>query len=79
MSGSFLRELAWKYVLYFANEKHSGVPHSLQALDGGVEFLLVFDDGSFSEDSTFLATELFARNPVCVPSPMPTLEEPNAS
>ncbi|KAH9214649.1 RmlC-like cupin domain-containing protein [Leptodontidium sp. 2 PMI_412] len=44
----------------------AGVPHSLQALDGGVEFLLVFDDGSFSEDSTFLATELFARNPKSV-------------
>ncbi|KAG4433414.1 hypothetical protein IFR05_011100 [Cadophora sp. M221] len=44
----------------------AGVPHSLQALDGGVEFLLVFDDGSFSEDSTFLATELFAHNPKSV-------------
>ncbi|PVH78080.1 Bicupin, oxalate decarboxylase/oxidase [Cadophora sp. DSE1049] len=44
----------------------AGVPHSLQALDGGVEFLLVFDDGSFSEDSTFLATEVFARNPKSV-------------
>ncbi|RDL34404.1 RmlC-like cupin [Venustampulla echinocandica] len=43
-----------------------GVPHSLQALEGGVEFLLVFDDGSFSEDNTFLATEVFARNPKSV-------------
>ncbi|KAN0095469.1 Bicupin, oxalate decarboxylase/oxidase [Hyaloscypha variabilis] len=40
-----------------------GVPHSLQGLQGGVEFLLVFDDGSFSEDNTFLASELFATNP----------------
>ncbi|TVY40836.1 Oxalate decarboxylase [Lachnellula subtilissima] len=40
-----------------------GVPHSLQALEGGVEFLLVFDDGEFSEDNTFLATEVFTRNP----------------
>jgi len=41
-----------------------GVPHSLQGLKGGVEFLLVFDDGSFSEDNTFLASELFAHNPL---------------
>lgn len=33
-----------------------GVPHVLQAtndLPEGAEFLLVFDDGDFSEDSTF--------------------------
>lgn len=41
----------------------AGIPHSIQALDGGVEFLLVFDDGSFSEDGTFLVSELFERNP----------------
>jgi len=41
-----------------------GIPHSLQGLEGGVEFLLVFDDGDFSEDNTFLASETFARNPV---------------
>ena len=40
------------------------MPHSLQGLKGGVEFLLVFDDGSFSEDNTFLASEVFAHNPV---------------
>ncbi|KAK0121740.1 hypothetical protein ONS95_010026 [Cadophora gregata] len=44
----------------------AGVPHSLQALDGGVEFLLVFDDGSFSEDSTFLISETFALKPKSV-------------
>ncbi|KAL4893223.1 RmlC-like cupin domain-containing protein [Aspergillus ambiguus] len=43
-----------------------GVPHSIQALDSGVEFLLVFDDGSFSEDNTFLASEVFAHNPKSV-------------
>ncbi|KAL5357356.1 RmlC-like cupin domain-containing protein [Aspergillus floccosus] len=43
-----------------------GVPHSIQALDAGVEFLLVFDDGSFSEDNTFLASEVFAHNPKSV-------------
>jgi len=40
-----------------------GISHSLQGLKGGVEFLLVFDDGSFSEDNTFLASETFAHNP----------------
>lgn len=36
-----------------------GVPHSLQATadnPAGTEFLLVFDDGSFSEDATFLVS-----------------------
>ncbi|KAK0462357.1 oxalate decarboxylase [Desarmillaria tabescens] len=37
-----------------------GIPHSLQATGddgGGSEFILVFDDGAFSEDSTFLLTD----------------------
>jgi oxalate decarboxylase family bicupin protein len=41
----------------------AGIPHSIQALDEGTEFLLVFDQGDFSEDGTFLASELFLRNP----------------
>jgi hypothetical protein len=41
-----------------------GIPHSIQALQDGVEFMLIFDDGSFSETNTFLATEIFAHNPV---------------
>ncbi|KAK5083226.1 hypothetical protein LTR70_008284 [Exophiala xenobiotica] len=41
----------------------AGVPHSIQATQEGVEFLLVFDQGSFSEDNTDLVTELFLRNP----------------
>ncbi|KAJ5675196.1 uncharacterized protein N7477_005130 [Penicillium maclennaniae] len=40
-----------------------GIPHSIQALDDGVEFLLVFDQGDFSEDNTFLATEVFLHTP----------------
>lgn len=44
----------------------AGVPHSIQALEDGVEFLLVFDDGEFSEDNTFLVSELFERNPKAV-------------
>lgn len=41
----------------------SGMPHSIQAFDRGVEFLLVFDRGDFDEDGTFLITEMFARTP----------------
>ncbi|MCJ2010933.1 oxalate decarboxylase family bicupin [Methylobacterium sp. J-076] len=44
----------------------SGIPHSIQGLDGpedGCEFLLVFDDGGFSEDSTFLITDWMAHTP----------------
>lgn len=36
-----------------------GFPHSIQAKNttaDGAEFLLVFDNGAFSEDSTFLLT-----------------------
>ena len=42
----------------------SGIPHSIQGLeaDGG-EFLLVFDDGSFSEDNTFLISDWFKHVP----------------
>lgn len=40
-----------------------GVPHYLQGLENGTEFLLVFDDGSFSEDATFLVSEMFLRTP----------------
>ncbi|MGY2052031.1 oxalate decarboxylase family bicupin [Methylobacterium sp. JK268] len=44
----------------------SGIPHSIQGLAGGedgCEFLLVFDDGHFSEDSTFLITDWLAHTP----------------
>ncbi|KAI0833429.1 oxalate decarboxylase [Trametes gibbosa] len=43
-----------------------GIPHSLQATaddPDGTEFLLVFDDGAFSEDSTFLLTDWLAHVP----------------
>ncbi|KAJ4989719.1 oxalate decarboxylase family bicupin [Stagonosporopsis vannaccii] len=40
-----------------------GIPHSIQAFDTGCEFLLVFDSGDFSEDNTFLLSELMERNP----------------
>jgi oxalate decarboxylase len=42
----------------------SGIPHSIQGLeDDGCEFLLVFDDGNFDEDSTFLLTDWLAHTP----------------
>lgn len=40
-----------------------GIPHSIQALADGCEFLLVFDDGEFSENGTFLITDWFAHTP----------------
>jgi oxalate decarboxylase len=41
----------------------SVIPHSIQGLEEGCEFLLVFDDGNFSENETFLITDLFAHMP----------------
>ncbi len=46
-------------------------PHSIQRLDSdidGCEFLLVSDDGNFSEDSTFLLTNWLAHTPRDVPA-----------
>lgn len=40
----------------------AGFPHSIQALED-CEFLLVFDDGRFSENETFLVTDWFAHTP----------------
>ncbi len=40
----------------------AGYPHSIQGLaDDGCEFLLVFDEGAFSEDDTFLLSEFLAH------------------
>ena len=42
----------------------AGFPHSIQGLEGdGCEFLLVFDQGNFSEDDTFLLSEFLAHVP----------------
>lgn len=42
----------------------TGYPHSIVGTgEEGTEFLLVFDDGNFSEDSTFLLTDYLARTP----------------
>jgi oxalate decarboxylase len=37
----------------------AGIPHSIEGLEEGCEFLLVFDDGDFSENETFLITDWF--------------------
>ncbi|HET6550564.1 MAG TPA: cupin domain-containing protein [Solirubrobacter sp.] len=41
----------------------AGIPHSIQGLRGGCEFLLVFDDGGFSENATFLISDWLAHTP----------------
>ena len=42
----------------------AGFPHSIQGLEGeGCEFLLVFDQGNFSEDDSFLLSEFLAHIP----------------
>jgi oxalate decarboxylase len=43
-----------------------GLPHSIQALADGCEFLLVFDDGAFSENETFLLTDWFKHTPLTI-------------
>ena len=41
-----------------------GIPHSIQGLDpDGTEFLLVFDDGDFDEDNTFLLSDFMKHTP----------------
>jgi oxalate decarboxylase len=41
-----------------------GIPHSLQGIgDEGSEFLLVFNDGDFDENETFLLTDFLAHIP----------------
>ncbi|MCX5495594.1 cupin domain-containing protein [Kaistia dalseonensis] len=41
----------------------AGFPHAIQGLEEGTEFVLVFNDGNFSENQTLLVTELFAHTP----------------
>src|SRR5213080_1139359 len=41
-----------------------GIPHSIQGLNpDGCEFLLVFDDGDFDEENTFLISDWFKHVP----------------
>jgi oxalate decarboxylase len=56
----FIDDIAAGDLWYFP----AGLPHSIQALEGeGCEFLLVFDQGAFSEDDTFLLSEFLAHIP----------------
>lgn len=42
----------------------AGIPHSIQGLEPkGCEFLLVFDDGNFSEEQTFLLSDWLIHTP----------------
>lgn len=41
----------------------AGFPHAIQGLEEGTEFVLIFNDGNFSENQTLLVTELFAHIP----------------
>jgi len=41
----------------------AGIPHSIQGLDEGCEFMLVFDNGNFSENETFLLTDWLEHTP----------------
>ncbi|KAK0656211.1 oxalate decarboxylase oxdC [Cercophora newfieldiana] len=61
--GSFIDDVGKGDLWYFP----SGVPHSLQGLsENGTEFLLIFDDGHFSEESTFLLTDWLKHTPKSV-------------
>ena len=40
-----------------------GIPHSIQGLEEGCEFLLVFDNGNFSDLDTFTISDWFAHTP----------------
>jgi oxalate decarboxylase len=55
----FVDDVSTGDVWYFP----SGIPHSIQGLAEGAEFLLVFDDPSFSENSTFSVTDWLAHVP----------------
>jgi oxalate decarboxylase len=44
----------------------TGMPHSIQALAKGCEFLLVFDEGDFSEFDTFLLSDWIVHTPPAV-------------
>jgi len=57
---SFVEDVQRGYLWYFP----SGIPHSIQGLaPDGCEFLLVFDDGAFSEFDTFQISDWMAHTP----------------
>src|SRR5438128_4228875 len=57
---SFVADVKKNDLWYFP----SGIPHSIQGLDtDGAEFMLVFDDGDFSEAETVLLSDSMAHIP----------------
>ncbi|KAF9817714.1 hypothetical protein IEO21_03263 [Rhodonia placenta] len=58
--GDYFEEDVGKGDLWFFP---AGVPHSLQGLEGGCEFLLMFDDGEASEYKAFQLSDWFAHTP----------------
>ena len=57
---SFVADVKEGELWYFP----TGIPHSIQGLNpDGAEFLLVFDDGNFSEYATVLLTDWMAHTP----------------
>jgi oxalate decarboxylase len=57
---SFVQDVAENDLWYFP----TGIPHSIQGLGpDGAEFLLVFDDGNFSEYATVLLSDWMAHTP----------------
>jgi oxalate decarboxylase len=57
---SFVSDITEGDLWYFP----TGIPHSIQGLNpDGCEFLLVFDDGNFSEYETVLLTDWMAHTP----------------
>ena len=59
---TFMGELGPGDVWFFP----SSYIHSIQALEDGAEFLLIFDSGEFDENRTFLSAEALSRIPKSV-------------
>ncbi|KAK1574601.1 oxalate decarboxylase family bicupin [Colletotrichum navitas] len=73
--GNFIDDLKKGDLWYFP----SGVPHSLQGLSpNGTEFLLIFDDGRFSEESTFILSDWLGRAICLLSACHPTVLHPPA-
>ncbi|MGM9950232.1 MAG: oxalate decarboxylase family bicupin [Lysinibacillus sp.] len=56
---NFIKDVGVGELWYFP----PGIPHSIQGLEEGCEFLLVFDSGEFSDLDTFTISDWFAHTP----------------
>ena len=71
---SFVADVKQNDLWYFP----SGIPHSIQGLEpDGAEFMLVFDDGNFSESETVLLSDSMAHLPPAVLSKNFGVAEPS--